>query len=373
MLGFSLAGMMTGGLMQADVTAYEVSFGLNHERVSFWMSLFSLVTAVGGGLAGMISDKFDAARVYRACIVLSGAGLLFFVCPVPCLTLFGFLTAGLGMGGLIVGNILVSQDDAGAPNRAINRLHAAHCSARLIGVGLSIYATSVYWQRSYLILGSAFLILAAAYSPARVSRPGSAPHLKTDGDAGVQRMSGPAAWAVMIGFLLYMTAEMVLITWLPAYFEKDRAWSAANSKAAYGIFLAGLIAGRLFYAKTYPVEFATSACRNLAFAHVAALAVFLVLDAPAAAAFSLLIAGWCEGPGWPSLFAFSIRRSAGKEGKITGLIYVVSCVGIILATAGSGILAERVGLRSIFYVVACAHLLFSAVFYGLLRAHAAKA
>lgn len=360
--GFALAGMLTGGLMQTDVVAYETAFGLNHEQVSFWLSLFSVGTALGGGVAGWLSDVWGAGRIYRACMGLSGAGLAAFACGHAASNAFGFTASALGVGGLIVGNILVSNDETDTPCRSLNHLHASHGFARLIGVFLSIFVLSLFWQLSYLILGIAFVALAVFYSPRRgsgLSRP--AETAKTPANS-----AGKMLWPVGLAFLLYMTAEMVLITWLPAYFEKDLQWGAGSSKAIYGFFLAGLIAGRLVGAKFWPRELSSLACRFLMAVHAAAVAVFLWAGHPAALGAALFAAGFCEGPGWPALFAFAMRRSAGMEGKVTSVIYVVCCAAIVLATAGSGMLAERRGLESVFYVVGVAHLLFSLLFDWLL-------
>lgn len=360
-IGFALSGMLTGGLMQADVTAYERSFGLDHEGVSVWLSLFSVLTAMGGVAAGVLSDRFGAGRVYKASLLLSGLGLMSFAAPPTVSTLLGFVIAGLGIGGLVVGNILVSHDNTDSPNRSLNILHGSHGLARLAGVGLSIFVLGILWRSSYLILGMVFLFLAAVYDP---------PHLHLAESSGAAP-SPPASHALLAsvgaGFFLYMTAEMVLVTWLAAYFEQDLRWSAAVSKIAYGIFLAGLIGGRFLSAWRWPLELPAPVCRNLAVIHAGAIAAFLIARQPWVLCLSLLVAGWCEGPGWPALFSYAVRRARGHEGKMTSVIYVVCCVGIIFSTAGSGLLAQHAGLRSAFLVVGLAHAAFSVIFYRLLR------
>lgn len=362
-IGFALSGMLTGGLMQTDVVAYENAFGLNHEQVSFWLSLFSVGTALGGGIAGWLADIWGAGRIYRGGLVLSGVGLAAFAWTHAVSNLFGFVTSSLGVGGLIVGNILVTQDETDNPNRSLNHLHASHGLARLIGVFLSIFVLALFWQLSYLILGIAFIALALLYSPSQKSTITRAVGTAASTANGNEKI----LWPIGLGFLLYMTAEMVLITWLPAYFEKDLRWGAMSSKAIYGMFLAGLVLGRLVCAKFWPQELSAPACRHLMALHAVAVGVFLWAGHPAALGVALFATGFCEGPGWPALYSFAMRRSGGREGKVTGVIYVVCCAGIVLSTAGSGMLAERAGLDSVFYVVGVAHVLFSLLFYWLLR------
>lgn len=362
-LGFALSGMLTGGLMQADVVSYEGAFDLNHEQVSFWLSLFSVLTAIGGVAGGVMADRWGAAHVYRGCIAASGAGLGAFYWIHPVTTLGGFCVAGLGVGGLVVGNILVAQDESSQPNRSLNLLHAAHGLARFLGVFVSVYAVGAGWQKSYLLLGVAFLILGIVY------------RLAGDPPGGVKTARQPLAnvelpvAAVGMGFAMYMFAEMVLITWLPAYFEQERLWSPAESRSAYAVFLAGLILGRWIAARRWPVELPAPVCRNLALCHAALLAAFLSVDAAWAAWPILFAAGCCEGPGWPSLFAFAIRRATGAEGRLTSVIYVVCCAAIVVSTAGSGMLAQRMGIESTFYVVGIAHAIFSVIFFRLLQQH----
>ncbi|MBI4178826.1 MFS transporter [bacterium] len=355
---------MTGGLMQADVLAYERAFELNHEQVSYWLSLFSLLTGVCGGLAGLFADLWGAGRVYRMSLVLSGLGLMAFGSALPGLVLPGFFLAGFGIGGLFVGNILVSQADVSSPNRAINRLHASHGIARTAGVALSIVAIGYFWQMSYLVLGAAALALGALYRPASSSPP--VINLSGTSHPDSSALASISLPLLSAGFILYMTAEIVLVTWLPAYMEVVRGWSSGSAKFAYIVFLAGLIFGRLWSAAKCPTEFSAAACRNLALAHAVLLPVFLYASHPAFLLGLLFAAGWCEGPGWTALYAYAIRRCRGWEGRLTGVIYVVCCFGIILCTAASGVMAERWGISSIFILVVLAHLLFSGVFYLLL-------
>ncbi len=362
--GFALSGMLTGGLMQADVVSYERAFELNHEQVSIWLSLFSVLTAVGGAVAGVLADRVGAGKVYLGCLALSGAGLSVFAASHPFATLSGFILSSLGIGALIIGNILVTQDGSGSPNRSLNRLHANHSLARLIGVFISMYALTAFWKLSYVALGIAFFALAAIYRPPERIAPAS----KSAGSAPQNRFIFARPFpTVYFGFLSYMMAEMVLITWLPAYFEQDRQWTPAASKLVYAVFLAGLIVGRVYCSIRWPAEISPRACRILAIIHVCSMGMFIASSREWILCVSLFAAGFCEGPGWPSLFAFAARRAVGFEGKLTAVIYLVCCTSIVLATAGSGILAQRMGLASIFYVAAGAHLVFSGLFHHLLR------
>lgn len=364
-VGFGLAGMLTGGMMQADVTVYEQVFGLNHEQVSFWLSAFSVLSAFGGMLAGWMADRHSAAGpTYRMSLVFSCIGLVLFAVPQFGIAgiIAGYAVAGLAVGGLVVGNILVSRNGDGTPCRSINLLHTSHGIARLAGVLLSVAAVGMSWRLSYIVLAAAFLLLAALYA----SSPSPRTSAETRGDihAGIPLNPAPLSM-VGAGFFAYMIAEMVLVTWLPAYFEKERMWSVAASKLAYAVFLGGLIIGRLACAKMWPVEMPRAVRLYLGIVHAVAIAVFLFADSPLFLCGSLLAAGICQGPGWPAIFAYAIRRSPGSEGKLTGFIYLVCCTAIVVSTAGSGIVAQHEGIEVVFYVVGAAHVAFTFLFWKM--------
>src|SRR3989338_4998691 len=134
------------------------------------------------------------------------------------------------------------------------------------------------WQTSYAVLGAVFCCLAALYcAPGFQTAAPVSPNSPAGG--GISKL--PLS-SIALGFFVYMTAEMILITWLPAYLERDRQWGSLASKSAYGVFLAGMIAGRMMCAGRWPEELTSSSCAVLAAAHAAALAPFLFFPDPAA-------------------------------------------------------------------------------------------
>lgn len=349
--------MLTGGFLQADVLAYEAAFAIEHDELALWLSGLSVISAIGGAGAGWLADRVEPVRVFRIAIFISGAGCALFSWASSggrvVAAIAAYCLAGLGMGAFIIGNLLVSSDGRGEENRSINSLHAFHGVARLAAIGVSILAIAVDWRYSYLFLGAVFLLLAAMPSGGA-----SATRIAANGQGVPLPRFLPG---VLVAFFAYMVAEMTAVTWIAAYCEEVRAWRPSEARFAYGVFLAGLIVGRGFVGKFWPAELPRGVIVRLALAHPVAIAA-ISLGGDGVALGGLFVAGLMEGPGWPSLYAWAIRRSSGCEGRVTSAIYVVVCAGIVAATGASGFLAEAGAWGGLFASVVLAHAVFSGVF-----------
>jgi fucose permease len=363
MLVFGLSGMLTGGLLQADVVSFERAFDLNHEELALRLAFFAALSAAAGGLAGILADRYGSGRIFHLALVVSGAGLLFFVLPPVEFALLGYLLAGLGIGGLVTGNTVAAEGGSERPNRSMNLLHASHGVARLAAIPISIAALVAGWRTSYALLGALFLLLACR-PPAWPSASRGRHDHRFEFSFGRQNrfMAG-----ILVAFFFYMLAEMVLVTWLAAYFEEARGWTPARARAAYGVFLAGLIVGRVAAAHLWPRVLSGPATLAIGFLHLVAIGIFLVTSTWFVLLPALFILGLCQGPGWTALFALAVDRVPGRAGQLTSVIYLTTCTGIVASTAGSGIVAQRFGLGSVFVVVAAAHLLFSGFYLQLCR------
>jgi fucose permease len=363
MLVFGLSGMLTGGLLQADVVSFERAFDLSHSDLALRLAFFSALSGAAGGLAGILADRYGSGRIFHLSLVFAGAGLLLFVLPFAGCALIGYLLAGLGIGGLVTGNTVAAEDGSEQPNRSMNLLHAAHGVARLAAIPISIAALGAGWRMSYALLGALFLLLAGR-PPAWPSASSGRHDHRFEFSFGRHNrfMAG-----ILIAFFFYMLAEIVLVTWLAAYFEEARGWTPARARAAYGVFLTGLIVGRGAAAYLWPRVLSGPATLVSGLFHLVAISLFLGSSAWFISLAALFILGLCQGPGWTALFALAIHRVPGRAGQVTSFIFLTTCLGYVVSTAGSGFMAQRFGLGSVFAVVAAAHLVFSAIYLLLCR------
>jgi MFS family permease len=357
--------VMVIGLLGPSLPAILPDLGISYAQAGLFFTLLSLGSFFGASLGAAASDRVHRKALFAVCAACLCLGLfvLGFMRSYILIALVIFL---LSLAGSPVGAIGQSIMLSLFPEKRERNL-ALMASFGAIGsfvapILVSInYSARLAWRWPFFETAALALVLFAAVLAIPIPAAGPAP--RRVGAPAILKNRRVLASAVMIFFSVAI--DLGFVYWLAQYFAAELHVDLRLSSSVVGIYLAGIIAGRmlipLVLRKLRPE---THMVASLSLA-LAALLLFILVPSASAKAGLCALYGLGVGPVFPLLMARGSREFPEQSGTVTGILYGSMSLGGVAFPFLVGALAGAVG-------IARSYLFCAAVTLGLLAAAAAR-
>jgi fucose permease len=329
-------------------------------RRSFGLPIAALGSLLVSTTFGYVSASFLSGAILRrirvgtllalSCAATACALIVYSVAPSwTIVVIFGVLT-GIGAGAIDSALNTFAAHNYSA--RTVNMLHAFYGVGATAGPALmtAVLLSNAEWQRGYLIVGVAQLVLAAGFVATRNLWPSEHGDPDTQSLAPaplVETLRLKATLLSAVVFILYCGLEASTGAWLFTLLHEGRGSSTAAAGAAASSFWGSLMAARIVFGL---VSVRAPLSRWLFTAMIAALLATLVLGSGmngASIAAGALI-GFACGPIFPWLIAATPQRLGPRHGaNAIGVQIASAAIGLSIAPALVGVVAERYGVDAI--------------------------
>ena len=347
------------GLLGVAWPSMRASFGLPIDALGALLVATTTGYVSSSFCSGFALSRIGLGRLLAlSCLLTAGSLLGYAASPRwPVMVLLA-VVAGLGAGAIDAGINAYASLHLGP--RLLNWLHA--CFGVGAATGPVIMSTVLQsgrpWQRGYLVVGLAQLLLAATFlATARSWADGES--RKTLDDAA-KPVAAPASatlrrgatWLGVLTFFLYTGLEASFGVWSYTLFTDGRGVSPAVAAASVSAFWGGLTGGRLlvaFAGAGLPVKRLLRGCL-IVISGAAALVVADVSTSLSLAA--LALAGLASGPVFPSLISTTAARLGDEHtaGGV-GVQVAAAALGQALIPAAMGVVADGIGIPSLAWMM----------------------
>jgi len=348
-LGFASLGL-PDGVLGVAWPSMRADFGLPLDALGALLVSTTAGYVTSSFLAGVLLRRISVGGLLALSCLATGATLLgYTVAPLWALVVALGVLAGLGAGAIDAGiNTFAATNFA---PRTLHLLHAAYGVGTTLG---PIWMTSVLmsgraWQRGYLGIGAAQLLLAASFAAtlrlwpppvreAAASGPAAAPLTET--------LRLPAARLGAAAFFLYLGIEATAGAWLFTLLQQGRGASMGSAGSAVSLYWGGLLLGRVGFGFA-PNSLRPEALLPPAIAGAAASAALLAFDVgPAASLAAAAALGFCAAPIFPALIGATPERlGPAHTANTVGVQVAAAALGQSSLPALAGVLADHAGLE----------------------------
>jgi len=329
-------------------------------RRSFGLPLDALGSLFISTTAGYVTSSFLSGAILRH---MRLGTLLALSCAATALAMIAYSVAGhwaivvafgvlAGLGAGAIDSALNTFAAHSYSARTVNLLHAFYGLGTTIGPALmtAMLLANAGWQRGYVIVGIAQLVLATGFVASRRLWPaessGSDAHAARASLAETLRLRATVLSAVV--FILYCGLEASSGAWLYTLLHEGHDISTASAGAAVSAFWASLMAARIVFGLVQapgPVARWLMACMGVCL--VAALALSFVSHPVTGIAASAVI-GFACGPIFPWLIAATPERLGVRHGaNAIGVQIASAAIGLTLAPTLIGVLGDQQGVIAI--------------------------
>jgi fucose permease len=329
-------------------------------RASFDLRLDSLGALLVATTVGYASSAFVSGRL----LTRLGLGeLLACSCLATSVSLFGYawapvwvvmvafgLCAGLGAGAIDAGlNTYVATNHSA---RMLNLIHACYGLGTTAGplIMTSVLMARLPWQRGYVIVAVAQLVLAACFAVTRSSWPAAAGSNRAS--AAKTRLSDTlrlrSAWLAIAAFFFYVGIEAAAGTWTYTLLREGRGASLETAGTAVSLFWGGLMSGRVVFGIIrFPLSIHQVLRLSIGTSALACAAVALDLG-QTVTVLGLAVLGFACGPIFPSLVATTPLRLGGPHtANAVGFQVAAAALGQALLPTSFGIVADGFGISTL--------------------------
>jgi sugar phosphate permease len=347
--GFAAFGFFWTGFSVA-APAFKSDFGLSDAGLGAILTGTLALSAVSMLPAAHWADRAGAIRLSRlafAVLAVTAAGIALAPALIPFVVALS--VAGIAGGLVEVGiNTAGIQAELGAGRPVLGWLHAGFSAASLLGglVLSGLVEAGTGRIGVYVAITALVVTTTALLPPQRRLSPSGSPHMPARHTHGVSRaLRDPKVAALATVCALGFFAEGAVATWCILYLRRDLNTSAFAAGAAFALFQAAMVGGRLVHPWLSARLTNRSIVGGLGATLVVATAVMVarVDAAPTTAGFFL--AGLAVSGVVPSVMAEAGRVAPGQLGSAAGAVVTVGYVGLIVGPLVIGMVADATSLR----------------------------
>ena len=360
------------GLLGVAWPSMRRSFGLPLDALGSLLVSTTLGYVTASFLSGAILRRIRlGALLALSCAATACALLVYSVAPSWTIVVtFGVVT-GLGAGAIDSALNTFAAHTYSA--RTVNMLHAFYGVGATLGPALmtAVLLSNAGWQRGYLIVGAAQLVLAAGFVASRNLWPRDGASADSQSVAAASLGETLKLRATLISavvFILYCGLEASTGAWLFTLLHEGRNVGTAAAGVAVSSFWGSLMAARIVFGLV-PVRAPLS--RWLFVAILASLLATLGLGLGAHHGVSIAsgaLIGFACGPIFPWLIAETPQRLGARHGaNAIGVQIASAAIGLSLAPAVIGVLADVHGVDVIPWGLAALAALLLIAFAALER------
>ena len=349
-------------------------------RRFFALDVDALGALLVAGTAGYVVSSFSSGRLLS---LLNLAAVLALSCACTAAALLGYasldswtalvaLAVLLGFGGGAIDAALNTYVATRYGPRTLNWLHACYGVGAAGGpvIMTAVLSRGLPWQRGYLLVGAAQLVLAAAFLATRRHWPsvgGQPAHgVSGAGETIAATLRIPGAQLGILTFLVYAGVEASFGAWTYTLLTAGRGLGTVEAGVLVTAFWASLTIGRLLMAFGGDL-LPTARLLRIAIGGVALGAAFVWSNAGLLTTWTgVVLAGVACGPIFPTLVAVTpARLGSGHAANAVGFQIAAASLGLSFVPALVGVMADRWGIEHISTALLGLGLLLGAA-YGVL-------
>jgi MFS transporter, FHS family, glucose/mannose:H+ symporter len=337
--------VMVIGILGPCLPAMMADLGIGYGQAGFFFTLLSLGSLIGTSLGAIGSDYLPRKLLYGSCVLALSIGLLALgLMPgYVLMALVLFLLSALGSPIGAIGQSIMLDMFPGKRERYLSFMTLFGALGSLLSpfiVGLN-FTVSLSWRwifrEASILAFIVFLGLLALRLPPR-ARPGGRVSL-----LGIARRRGVLTSAALI--FLSVAPDLGFSYWLAQYFATELHLSMRLSSSVVGVYLVGIIAGRLLIPSLLTrMSPRRILIRGICIALASIVAFILVPLVPVKIGLCALY-GFGIGPLFPLLVARGTREFPGQAGAVTGLLYGSLSLGGMAFPLLIGSFAARWGIN----------------------------
>jgi fucose permease len=329
-------------------------------RRSFDLPLDALGSLFVSTTAGYVTSSFLSGAILRH---MRLGALLALSCAATALAMIAYSVAGhwaivvafgvlAGLGAGAIDSALNTFAAHSYSARTVNMLHAFYGLGTTIGPALmtAMLLANAGWQRGYLIVGIAQLLLAIGFVASSRLWPAESDDSDVHGARAslAETLRLPATVLSALVFIMYCGLEASSGAWLYTLLHEGHGFDTAAAGAAVSIFWASLMAARVVFGLVQvagPVARWLTACMTTCL--LAAIGLSFISHAGAGIGASAVI-GFACGPIFPWLIAATPQRLGPRHGaNAIGVQIASAAIGLTLAPTLLGVLADYYGVPTI--------------------------
>jgi fucose permease len=350
-------------------------------RQSFGLPLDALGSLLVSTTVGYVSASFLSGAILRrirlgallalSCAATAVALIVYSVAPSwPLIVAFGVVT-GLGAGAIDSALNTFAAHTYSA--RTVNMLHAFYGVGATLGPVLmtAVLLANAGWQRGYLIVGAAQLLLAAGFVASRNFWPAGNGNAHAPGEPAAPLAETLRLRATMLSaivFILYCGLEASTGAWLFTLLHEGRNVGTAAAGTAVSLFWGSLMAARVVFGLVHvPPPLSRWLVVAMSASLLATLALGFNSNISVGIASGALI-GFACGPIFPWLIAETPQRLGPRHGaNAIGVQIASAAIGLSFAPALVGVIADEHGVDAIPWGLAALAVLLLIAFAALER------
>jgi fucose permease len=342
-------------------------------RQSFGLPIDALGALFISGTLGYMSASFASGAILR---LMRIGDLLALSCLATAITLIAYsiaprweLIVAFGLlGGLGAGAIDSALNTFAAHNysaRTVNMLHAFYGLGTTMGPALmtAVLIAGAGWQRGYVIVGIAQLVLAIAFGMTRRLWPasGETDHHEANTASIGATLKLPATWLSVCVFILYCGLESATGAWLYTLLHEGRGVDLPTAGAAVSIFWGSLMAARIVFGLVQVRGSLTHWLVGCMTAILLAVVMLAVSSNAMASIAAAAVIGFACGPIFPWLISLTPQRlGAAHSANAIGVQIASASIGLTLIPSTIGVIGDSFGVNTIpFALTAIAALLIT--------------
>lgn len=277
---------------------------------------------------------------------------------------FGVL-AGLGAGAIDAGlNTFVATNYSA---RTLNMLHAFWGLGTTAGpmIMTSVLLAGLGWQRGYVIVAGAQIVLALCFMATRSLWPSLDPAMvgapiRAATVSSTLRL--PAAWLGVAAFAVYVGVETAAGVWVYTFLREARGFSMSAAGTSVSLFWGGLMLSRVVFGLLPSIRRPARLMRVCIGSVTLAAGVLILGPGVRLSLGAVAVLGFACGPIFPSLISTTaLRVGQAHTPNTVGFQVAAAALGQSFLPAGVGVLAERLGLEIVPRGILLAALLLLAI------------
>ena len=340
------------GLLGVSWPSMRASFGLPLDALGTLVAIQTLGYLTSSSLSGRLLRVLPIGSVLALSTLAAALALLGFSLTAswPLLLACGFL-AGLAGGAVDAG--LNAYGARRFSARVLNWLHAFFGVGTTLGplIVTAVLTSGAAWRWSYVIVGSAQLLLAATFFATRgrwadVTIGEAPPPRATARNRDTLRR--PIVWLGMATFFVYAGSEFVVAQWSFTLLTLHRGESIATGGLLVSLYWGSLMVGRVLFgivADRVPLVRTISLC---IIASVLGALLFWLEPTRTLSFLGLMLIGAAFAPVFASLVVLT-PRWVGDAHADNAIGFQIAAAGLggATLTAAVGVVANSLGLETI--------------------------
>jgi MFS family permease len=353
------------GLLGPSLPAIVSDLGISYAQAGLFFTLLSLGSFFGTSLGSIASDRLPRTALFAACAAALAAGLLVlgFMASYVLVALVIFLLSLLGSPVGAVGQSIMLGMFPAKRERNLSLLASFGAIGSLIApVLVSInYTAGLAWRWPFVETAGLALLLFVAVLVIPI--PAAGPPREPSRMLAILKNRRVAAAGLMIFFSV--AVDLGFSYWLAQYFTAELHVGLGLSSSVVGIYLAGIVAGRLLIPLVLKRIGAETHLRVSFSIALAGILLFILVPSVPVKALLCALYGLGLGPVFPLLMARGSREFPEQPGAVTGVLFACMSLGGMVFPLLVGSIAARIGIaRSYWFCAAIACGLLAAALAG---------